>query len=191
MIRNFDHIGDDELLQHYRKSGDLLYWATLYKRYMPLVYGVALKYLKKSEDAQDLVMQLFEELSLKVRTSEVKAFKGWLYTCVRNSCLMELRKIKRDRIVNLDDSFMDFCDDFHLEQEGDEARDKALKVCMEQLPEKQRCCLYHFFFECCSYRDVEEKTGFSYKMVKSFIQNGKRNLKSCLQSKGFNVHGAE
>ena len=59
---------------------------------MPLVYGVALKYLKRPEDAQDAVMQLFEELIVKVKETEIQSFKAWLYTCIRNNCLMEIRK---------------------------------------------------------------------------------------------------
>ena len=136
---------------------------------MPLVYGVALKYLKRPEDAQDAVMQLFEELIVKVKETEIQSFKAWLYTCIRNNCLMEIRKRSKNLSVSLDDSFMEFCDDFHL---------------TEGLPERQRVSVKYFFLNELSYKEVEERTGFSSKMVKSFIQNGKRNLKLCLERKG-------
>ena len=105
---------DEELLQQYRESCRPGYLEELYERYMPLVYGVALKYLKNVEDARDMVMQIYEELSGKLLQHEVKIFKGWLYVCVRNSCLAELRKRKGSFLVELDEQFMDFCDDFIL-----------------------------------------------------------------------------
>lgn len=183
---------DEELLQKYRANGELMYLVEAYKRYMSLVYGVALKYLKKPEDAQDAVMQLFEELVRKVKETEIQTFKVWLYTCTRNYCLMEIRKQSRNLSVSLDDSFMEFCDEFHLDIAGkDENREKALQECIEALPEKQRISVNHFFMDELSYKEVEERTGFSQKKVKSFIQNGKRNLKSCLERKGITSNETE
>ncbi|MFR4036562.1 MAG: RNA polymerase sigma factor [Butyricimonas faecalis] len=180
-----ENLTDEELLKRYCDSGELVYFVEAYKRYMPLVYGVALKYLKRPEDAQDAVMQLFEELVVKIKEVEIQSFKAWLYTCIRNNCLMEIRKRSKNLSVSLDDSFMEFCDDFHLTVVSEsENREESLRECVESLPEKQRISVKYFFFDELSYKEVEERTGFSLKMVKSFIQNGKRNLKLCLQRKG-------
>ena len=180
-----ENLTDEELLKRYCDSGELVYFVEAYKRYMPLVYGVALKYLKRPEDAQDAVMQLFEELVVKIKEVEIQSFKAWLYTCIRNNCLMEIRKRSKNLSVSLDDSLMEFCDDFHLTVVSEsENREESLRECVESLPEKQRISVKYFFFDELSYKEVEERTGFSLKMVKSFIQNGKRNLKLCLQRKG-------
>jgi RNA polymerase sigma-70 factor (ECF subfamily) len=58
---------DTELVLAYRQSGDLKVLGELYQRYMELVYGVCLKYLKEPELAQDAVMQIFEELVSKLK----------------------------------------------------------------------------------------------------------------------------
>ena len=185
MKNTYDKIGDEELLQYYRKRGEVVYLAAVYKRYISLVYGVALKYLKRPEDAQDAVMQLFEELVEKVKKHEINHFKSWLYTCTRNYCLMELRKKGRDLSVSLDDAVMEFCVEFHPYEEEQQAQQaEALQKCLEALPEKQRISVNYFFLEELSYKEVEERTGYTLKMVKSFIQNGKRNLKLCLEQKG-------
>ena len=185
MTRGQENITDEELLKRYCDSGDLVYFVEAYKRYMPLMYGVALKYLKRPEDAQDAVMQLFEELIVKVKAVEIQSFKAWLYTFIRNNCLMEIRKKSKNLSISLDDSFMEFCDDFHLTFVNEkENREKSLRECVEGLPERQRVSVKYFFLDELSYKEVEERTGFSSKMVKSFIQNGKRNLKLCLQRKG-------
>ena len=187
-----ENLTDEELLKRYCDSGELVYFVEAYKRYMPLVYGVALKYLKRPEDAQDAVMQLFEELIVKVKAVEIQSFKAWLYTCIRNNCLMEIRKRSKNLSVSLDDSFMEFCDDFHLTVVSEsENREESLRECVESLPEKQRISVKYFFFDELSYKEVEERTGFSLKMVKSFIQNGKRNLKLCLERKGVTSNGMD
>ena len=187
-----ENLTDEELLKRYCDSGELVYFVEAYKRYMPLVYGVALKYLKRPEDAQDAVMQLFEELVVKIKEVEIQSFKAWLYTCIRNNCLMEIRKRSKNLSVSLDDSFMEFCDDFHLTVVSEsENREKSLRECVESLPEKQRISVKYFFFDELSYKEVEERTGFSLKMVKSFIQNGKRNLKLCLERKGVTSNGMD
>lgn len=192
MTRGQENITDEELLKRYCDSGDLVYFVEAYKRYMPLVYGVALKYLKRPEDAQDAVMQLFEELVVKIKEVEIQSFKAWLYTCIRNNCLMEIRKRSKNLSVSLDDSFMEFCDDFHLTVVSEsENREESLRECVESLPEKQRISVKYFFFDELSYKEVEERTGFSLKMVKSFIQNGKRNLKLCLERKGVTSNGMD
>jgi len=56
----------------------------------------------------------------------------------------------------------------------------ALKHCMEALPDKQKISIRFFFMEEKSYADIVDLTGFTLNKVKSFIQNGKRNLKSCI-----------
>ncbi len=176
---------DEELLQRYRGSCKPEYLVELYGRYVPLVYGVALKYLKNVEDARDMVMQVYEELGGRLLQHEVKVFKGWLYVCVRNDCLAELRRRKGSFLVELDEKFMDFCDDFHLDDKREtEEREERLRECLKALPERQRMCVERFFMEEFSYQDIVERLGFSLKMVKSFIQNGKRNLKLCLERKG-------
>lgn len=185
LFRNSIQSSDEELLQIYRKSGKPEDLAWLYQRYMPLVYGVALKYLKDSQDAQDVVMVLFEELLEKARQHEITVFKGWLYTCVRNYCLMELRKRSKNFSVNLDETFMEFSNDFNLDNVLEtESREEALRECLKKLPDKQQQCVRHFFIEELSYKEIESTSGFALKLVKSFIQNGKRNLKICLEQKG-------
>lgn len=99
-----ENLTDEELLKRYCDSGELVYFVEAYKRYMPLVYGVALKYLKRPEDAQDAVMQLFEELVVKIKEVEIQSFKAWLYTCIRNNCTALSFKVEVMMYCSLPDS---------------------------------------------------------------------------------------
>lgn len=130
-------------------------------------------------------MQLWEELFEKVLRHEVQCFKSWLYVCVRNYCLMEIRKHSGNTSVELDEKFMEYCDDFHLtDADNTPEQERAVQECMEALPEKQRICVRRFFLEELSYKEIVQASGFTLKMVKSCIQNGKRNLRLCFEQKG-------
>lgn len=71
--RNISKLSDEELLTHYTKSGDTEYFGELYNRYIPLLYGLCLKYLQDEDRAQEAVMQLFEDLLPKTGNYEIKS----------------------------------------------------------------------------------------------------------------------
>lgn len=153
----------------------------LFNGYMHLVYGLCLKYLKSRADSQDAVMSIYEKVSESLKTTEVKHFKSWLYMVSKNHCLMQLRK-KNPEIHT--DVFMESADAVHLKEESDmEAELTALDQCIEHLKSDQQRCVRLFFLKKKSYFEIHELTGLTTKKVKSNIQNGKRNLKICLESK--------
>lgn len=172
--------GDEELLISYRDTGDLAVLARLYERYMSLVYGVCLKYLKNEEQSKDAVMQIFEELLAKVNRYEIKQFKSWLYTLSRNFCLMQLRADKKWAQENLD-GVMELAVDLHPEYEALQDDLQALERCKAKLPQAQKVSINMFYLDEKCYKEIAETTGYTLNEVKSAIQNGKRNLKICLE----------
>ncbi len=179
---------DAELLDLYVQSGRTEVLGVLYNRYMPLVYGLCLKYLKNAEAAEDAVMQLFEVLLDKVGKFEIREFRPWLYTVARNHCLQGLRKTKREIVTDFGAVVMESDDPAHpFDGEENEIRTDALRQCIEQLPVPQRESVRLFFLEEKSYAETADETGYQLKSVKSYIQNGKRNLKICLEKRGVSL----
>lgn len=176
-------VSDDQLLlKEYQTSGDLEVLGQLYGRYMHLVYGVCLKYLKDEEASKDAVMQIFEQLIGKLKIHQVSNFKSWLYMLARNYCLMELRSSNKHEVVHLEEGFMEKDVFVHLDIEDN--RENTLTVmekCMEKLPPEQKDTIKLFYLEQKCYRDVADITGYDLNKVKSYIQNGKRNLKICIE----------
>lgn len=172
-------ITDERLLQEYKQTGDLKTLAALYEKYMHLIYGVCLKYLGDEEQSKDAVMQIFEELIVKAARHDIKQFKPWLYTLSRNFCLMQLRSGKKLQTESMPD-FMEFADDVHPydEREGDM---QLLERCKEKLPAAQKASIQLFYMDEKCYKEIVDETGYSLNEVKSYIQNGKRNLKTCLE----------
>ena len=152
---------------------------------MYLVYGVCLKYLKNRDESQDAVMQIFEVLVTDIPRFEIRNFKSWLYGVSRNHCLMKLRKDGRERMQreNLGD-FMETTQDLHPIEEQDEDLQARLAICLEKLKEHQRQCVELFYYGQKCYREIAAELALNELDVKSYIQNGKRNLKICLENQG-------
>ena len=175
-------LNEQGLLTDYRKTGNIELLGKLYEQYMPLVFGLCLKYLKDEEKSKDAVMQIFEDLVKKLRVHEVSNFKGWLYSVARNYCLMDIRSSSKHNIISIDDDFMETGALMHLNVEDvPEEKFKIMERCIESLPSGQKDVITLFYLQQKCYKEVSEITGFDLNKVKSYIQNGKRNLKICIE----------
>lgn len=175
---------DTELVQAYYANGDLEVLGKLYSRYMDLVFGLCIRYLEDSETARDAVMQIFEILIIKLRQHEVIHFKSWLYTLAKNHCLMELRKNKKGKIIPIPEEFMQSEESGHLN--GSKQKETELQVlekCIETLQGEQHQAVTLFYLQQKSYNEIADSTGIEWNKVRSLIQNGRRNLKICMEKK--------
>ena len=176
---------DEELLQLFDRNGSLDTLGALYSRYMHLVYGVSLKYLGNREDAKDVVMQIFEKLITDLPGQEVRNFKSWLYVLTKNHCLMQIRSRKsadgRLEGYKIEQEFMESDQEMHPIDREDQFVEKALKHCIEQLKAEQKQCIELFYYQKLCYQEIAGRLSISEKKVKSYLQNGKRNLKICLE----------
>ncbi len=180
---------DLALIKQYLSTQDLYFMGVLYERYMHLVFGLCLKYLNDREKSRDAVMQVFEELIDKVQQHEIRNFKSWLYVMARNHCLMQLRREKTEReqtekYVTEQKDFMESPFLLHPDNGASVEEDiEVLKECIDQLKKEQQACIRLFYLDEYCYAEIAEITGFSLKKIKSYIQNGRRNLKICLEEK--------
>jgi RNA polymerase sigma factor (sigma-70 family) len=176
------NLSDADLISLYKKSGNQSIIGELYERYTHLVFGVCLKYLKHHEDAKDASIEIFEQLLTKLKSHEVSNFKSWLYSVAKNHCLMQLRKGKNH--VELHDDVSEIVEsssELHPSSVNEKEEQLVrLEEAVTQLNDDQRRCVEFFYLQELSYQQIMEKTGFNFKEVKSFIQNGKRNLKIVL-----------
>lgn len=180
--KNKTTLTDEQLLEKHRASGHAEYFGELFGRYVPLMYGVCLDYLRDEDRARDAVMQLFEDLMPKVARYEIAVFRTWLYSVTRNHCLQIINREKKEIQVDFDSNLMESPEISNLfDDEGAGEQLDALRQCMEKLPEAQRISVRHFYMEEMSYADIVDETGYPLTKVKSYIQNGKRNLKNCME----------
>ncbi len=183
---------DEELVHRYRNSHETSYIGELYQRYTHLVFGVCIKYLKNHAEAEDATMQVFEKLITDLKKHHITVFKPWLHVVVKNHCMMEFRKgtAANKNSANLRyelGNVVENAEDIHLiearEKEDKEFILEHLKEGMDELNEDQQTCIELFYMKDCSYQEISKITGFTMNEVKSYIQNGKRNLKNYITAK--------
>ena len=180
---------DKELVAAFKQSGDTNYLSILYQRYMDLVYGVCLKYFKDVEKSKDAVMDIYEELNTKLRQHEVDNFKGWLHVVARNHCLMQLRSPRNMKTTEFKADFMQSAENTHLNGEVLEKEKSFIKLeqCLDTLTEEQKQSVQLFYLDKKCYNEIAEITGYDWNKVRSYIQNGRRNLKLCMDEKGLDI----
>ena len=181
ILRNISSDADDAvLIERFKSTGNLNHLAELYQRYMDLAYAVSLKYLKDAEAAKDAVMEVFEELSEKLKRHDVTNFKSWLYTLVKNHCLMKLRSAARNKSVNLDENNVQLHDNLHQDGDEKEWQLQQMAECIGKLAAEQKLTIELFYLQEKCYKEITQITGLEWNKVRSLIQNGRRNLKICM-----------
>ena len=184
----YDHITDQELLEKFNADHNNEWLGTLLERYTLLLLGVCMKYLKNEDDAKDSVQQIFLKVIQELHKYKVEYFKSWVYMVAKNYCLMKLRDKHGKIPVEINDKLITA-----PEEETDRQMllqsDQVLEVMEEALKElnpEQKQCVTLFYLQKKSYQEVSDVTGFSMLQVKSYIQNGKRNLKILIEKKAGN-----
>jgi RNA polymerase sigma-70 factor (ECF subfamily) len=183
----YNDLSDNELITEFKNTKNNVFVGILYKRYSHLVLGLSLKYLKNEDEAKDAVMQIFEKLLTDLLKFNIEYFKSWLYTFSKNHCLMIIRsqqsKLKKEMDLQINaDSFMETESTLHPNKaEEKEIQYTLLEKAIEELSEEQKKCIELFYLKQKSYQEIIDITGYSVNEVKSFIQNGKRNLKIKLE----------
>jgi RNA polymerase sigma factor (sigma-70 family) len=173
---------DADLVNNYQASGNLETLAALYQRYMEQVYGVCFKYLKEPEDARDAVMQIFEELTVKLKKHRVENFRSWLYTLARNFCLMQLRTPRNLKTIHLTEDGVYSEDGMHLNGIPEQEENlRKMEDCLQTLVPEQKQAVELFYLQQKCYREIAGITGLDWNKVRSCIQNGRRNLKICME----------
>lgn len=173
---------DEDLLNQYLHDNDLRHLGELYLRHSEMVYYVCLRYFKDPETSKDATMTIFETLIEKVKKQAIRDFPRWLYVVSKNHCLMALRSNKNHKEIVTND-FVEFELVQHPSNDHQMREEQLLQLekCLEKLEIKQQQSIRLFFLEEKCYKVVAEITGYELKKVKSYIQNGKRNLKSCME----------
>lgn len=182
-MRSLKKMSDDELIVAYKESENIEYVGELFQRKTHLIASLSLKFLKNETDAEDATYEVFEILSKDLLRHEVSNINSWLFSVTRNHCYKKLRKTinEREKINEEKNSSISFMqnvsDDDLLEKELLEEQLDLMEEMIELLSEEQRICLKLFYLEKKSYLEIVEETKYELKKVKSYIQNGRRNVK--------------
>jgi RNA polymerase sigma-70 factor (ECF subfamily) len=160
-------------------------WAFYCSGYTLLLLGVCMKYLKNEDDAKDSVQQIFLKVVQELQKYKVDYFKSWLYMVAKNHCLMKLRDRQGKITTEINDRLS-------AKVEEDMNRDRLIQTdhtlelmeeALKELNSEQQQCVTLFYLQKKSYQEISDTTGYNMLQVKSYIQNGKRNLKILIEKK--------
>ena len=178
----YQHITDNELLEKFYSDHDNQWLGIVLQRYTVLLLGVCMKYLKNEEEARDAVQQIFLKAITELGKYKVIYIKSWLYMVARNHCLMKLRD-KHVFVPVEDNTQLAAGETDRKELAQKEITLTLLETSLEELNPEQKTCVTLFYLQKKSYQEIVNSTGFSLLQVKSYIQNGKRNLKMLVEKK--------
>ncbi|MGZ3838276.1 MAG: RNA polymerase sigma factor [Flavisolibacter sp.] len=179
----YKHITDAALLERYYADANQEWVGILLERYTLLLLGVCMKYLKNETEAKDSVQQIFLKVLTEISKYRIEYFKSWLYMVAKNHCLMKLRDKGFKGTKVLTDQEWIHTEPSREELWQDEQTYNHLENALQELSTEQRQCVILFYLKKNSYQQIAEKTGYTLLQVKSYIQNGKRNLKIILEKK--------
>lgn len=180
-IKKLQTLEDQDLLSQAISENQPIAASELFSRYIELVYGVCLKYMGNKQDAEDELMHVYELFIQKIKKHDVDNVKSWLYVLTKNHCLGVLRKQKRST-EKFDQFVLMYSEEnFHpIDSNQKEEELLRLEACIEQLNQMQSQCIRAFYFEKRSYEEISSLLGINWNKIRSFIQNGRRNLKNCM-----------
>jgi len=194
LLVNLKTESDEKLVVNYQNTKNNLVVGELFKRHSLMCFTICVKYLKDEDSAQDATMNIFEKLFIDLNKHQITNFKSWLYTVCKNHCFILLRK--PNVLVSINNSeeenenlFMQLANILNQEDYKEEKEEKLLAVenAIYALKDKQKQCIELFYLKQKSYTEIAKATGYSENEVKSYIQNGKRNLKIILEQKGITI----
>lgn len=194
MLVNLKTESDENLVVNYQNTKNNLVVGELFKRHSLMCFTVCVKYLKDEDAAHDATMNIFEKLFIDLQKHQITNFKSWLHTVCKNHCLILLRKPNVLVSINEDEEekenlFMQLSNILNHDEDKQEKEEKlqAVENAILDLKDKQKQCIELFYLKQKSYVEIAAITGYTENEVKSYIQNGKRNLKIILEQKGITI----
>ena len=151
------------------------YFSTQFHNYYRPLCLFALRLLDNADEAEDVVQDTFAALWEKRDTlHKIVSIKSYLYTAVRNNCLMKLRSKKEFEIVEE----LQLVDEYTREDviARAEVEAKLWKI-IDELPERQREIFLMAKRDGMAYREIAEETGLSVKTVENHVTRALKSLR--------------
>ena len=162
------------------KKGNVQAFSFLVEKYQKMVYTLALKLMKKSEEAEEMAQDTFVKAFQKLDSYEDKSkFSTWLYSITYNACISELRK-RRIEFKSLDDRQVSDQDeqrmhDYYRENRKED-QEKYLNLALEKLPEDDQVLVTLYYYENQSMDEISQITGLTVSNIKVKIHRARKKM---------------
>jgi RNA polymerase sigma factor (sigma-70 family) len=174
--KGFKHTADEELVRLYVETQRNVYFEELYDRYVDKVYRKCLSFVKNDAQAEDFTHDIFLRLVLKIGGFKEHAkFSTWLYSITYNYCMDQMRQVKKQAEIALDENF-------DLEEEGDEnelveMQSQDLKRALQKIDPEERAILLMKYQDDFSIKDIADTFKITESAVKMRLMRTKDKLR--------------
>ena len=166
------------------RNGNIQAFAFLVEKYQKLIYTLALKLLKRPEDAEEMAQDTFIKAYQKLDSYEGKSkFSTWIYSITYNACISELRK-RRIEFKSLEDQRITEQDEMKMHvyyrDIKKEVQEKYLNLALGKLPEDDQVLVTLYYYENQSMDEISEITGLTVSNIKVKIHRARKKMYSLL-----------
>lgn len=173
-------LNNDDYYINKTLEGDTNFFGTLVEKYQNMVFALAIKMLKNTEESEEVSQDTFIKAykSLKKFNGESK-FSTWLYKIAYNTCLDRIKKNSKFsnsiEIDNIPSKEIQLTDTIF---EGIERKERSeiVQKCMNQLPEDERVILHLFYFDELSLKEIVEIVSLTEGNVKVKLFRARKKL---------------
>ncbi|MFY9151461.1 MAG: RNA polymerase sigma factor [Prolixibacteraceae bacterium] len=166
------------------RNGNLQAFSYLVEKYRNMVYSLALKLMKRPEEAEEMAQDTFIKAYRKIDSYEGKSkFSTWLYSITYNGCISELRK-RRIGFASIDDRVMSDQDEMKMydyyRETKKEDQEKYLNLALSKLPEDDQVLVTLYYYEGQSMDDISLITGLTVSNIKVKIHRARKRMYALL-----------
>lgn len=153
----------------------------IYKRYYRAMYNTALRILKNSFDAEDMMQESFLIAFTKLSTFKGEVtFGAWLKRIVINKCLTQLRKNKRFEEVKLEVTRNQDSEDEDVDYSS--IKNEFVLESLNKLKDNYRIALTLHLIEGYDYEEISEIMNISYQNSRTTISRAKNKMRELLST---------
>ena len=176
-------------------GGQTAAFSYLVEKYRDMVFGLALKMLRNTEEAEELAQDTFVKAFQSIQSYRGNAkFSTWLYRITYNSAITVMRK-KKMQLLSLDEQRLSDQDEIKMHQQlseiDHEELAESLKKAMESLPGDDQVLITLYYYEDQSVDEISQITGLGESNVKVKIHRARKKmylyLKENLEEAVFNM----
>jgi len=165
------------------KQNDRQAQVQLYNQYCKGMFIVALRFVKDTMEAEDIVQEAFIKAFSKLEQYKAEvSFGAWLKRIVINRCI-DVLKSKRQRMLELEEHHLNVVDEDYEKDwlVDDDITIDNVKLAIEQLPDKYKYVLMLYLIEGYDHQEISEILDISEVASRTQLSRGKQKLKNELK----------